>query len=63
MQRQGAKWAIFACLAMTRANILQGVPPLEAAAIGIHMDEDDVALRYNLVTLSEDSPYSEKDYD
>ena len=39
---------------------LTGRSPLEAAAIGIHMDEDDVALRCNLVTLSEDSPYSEK---
>ena len=27
--KAGAKWAIFACLAMTRANILRGVPPLK----------------------------------
>ena len=39
---------------------LTGRSPLEAAAIGIHMDEKDVALRCNLVTLSEDMPYAQK---
>lgn len=39
---------------------LTGRSPLEAAAIGIHMEQDDVALRCNLVTLSEDEPYADK---
>lgn len=39
---------------------LTGRSPLEAAAIGIRMDKGDVALRCNLVTLSDDMPYSGK---
>lgn len=38
-----------------------GRSPLEAVSIGVPMSEDDVALRCNLVTLSEDDlPYEEK---
>ncbi len=38
-----------------------GRSPLEAVSIGVQMDADDVALRCNLVTLSEDDlPYEEK---
>lgn len=38
-----------------------GRSPLEAASIGIQMADDDVSLRTNLVTLSEDDlPYEEK---
>lgn len=38
-----------------------GRSPLEAASIGIDMSPDDVSLRCNLVTLSEDEkPYEEK---
>ena len=37
-----------------------GRSPLEAANIGIELSDEDVALRCNLVTLSEDEPYEEK---
>lgn len=39
---------------------LTGRSPLEAAAIGIQMNETDVALRCNLVTLSDEKEYSQK---
>ena len=37
-----------------------GRSPLEALSIGVPMQEADVALRCNLVTLSEEEPYEEK---
>lgn len=37
-----------------------GRSPLEALSIGVPMEEGDVALRCNLVTLSEEEPYEEK---
>ena len=37
-----------------------GRSPLEALSIGIPMKDTDVALRCNLVTLSEEEPYEEK---
>ena len=37
-----------------------GRSPLEAASIGIDLKDTDVALRCNLVTLSEDEPYENK---
>ena len=37
-----------------------GRSPLEAASIGIDMAEDDVAIRCNLVTLSDEADYSDK---
>lgn len=37
-----------------------GRSPLEAASIGVTMEEGDVSFRCNLVTLSEEEPYSEK---
>ena len=37
-----------------------GRSPLEAANIGIDLADDDVALRCNLVTLSENEPYEQK---
>ena len=37
-----------------------GRSPLEALSIGVPMEASDVALRCNLVTLSEDEPYEEK---
>ena len=39
---------------------LTGRSPLEAAALGIEMAPDDVAMRCNLVTLSEEEPYEQK---
>ncbi len=37
-----------------------GRSPLEAASIGVEMKEGDVSFRCNLVTLSDEEPYSEK---
>lgn len=37
-----------------------GRSPLEALSIGIDMADDDMALRTNLVTLSDDEPYESK---
>lgn len=37
-----------------------GRSPLEALSIGVPMESTDVALRCNLVTLSEEEPYEEK---
>ena len=37
-----------------------GRSPLEALSIGVPMQATDVALRCNLVTLSEEEPYEEK---
>lgn len=37
-----------------------GRSPLEALSIGVPMKDTDVALRCNIVTLSEDEPYEEK---
>lgn len=37
-----------------------GRSPLEAASIGIDMADDDVAIRCNLVTLSDEADYSDK---
>lgn len=39
---------------------LTGRSPLEAASIGIKMNDTDVALRCNLVCLSDDEPYANK---
>ncbi len=37
-----------------------GRSPLEAASIGVELKKTDVALRCNLVTLSDDEPYNKK---
>ena len=42
-----------------RANY-SGRSPLEALSIGVHMEEDDVIFRTNVVTLTEEEPYPEK---
>ena len=39
---------------------LTGRSPLEARSLGIEMNETDLALRCNLVTLSADEPYEQK---
>jgi len=42
------------------SKYLTGRSPLEAAALGIKMADDDVAMRVNLVTVSEDEPFEQK---
>jgi len=37
-----------------------GRSPLEAASMGIDLSDTDVAIRCNLVTLSEDEEYDQK---
>ena len=37
-----------------------GRSPLEAVSMGVKMSDTDVALRCNLVTLSDDEPYEKK---
>ena len=39
---------------------LTGRAPLEAAAMGIQMEEQDIAVRCNLACVSEEEPYEEK---
>ena len=40
-----------------------GRSPLEAVSMGIELQDTDVTLRCNLVTLSEHMPYAEKNFD
>jgi 2,3-bisphosphoglycerate-independent phosphoglycerate mutase len=40
-------------------NVYTGRSPLEAASIGVHLDENDMAFRCNLVTLSENGKVME----
>lgn len=41
-------------------NCYTGRSPLEAASIGVKLKDNDVTFRANLVTLSDDEPFSEK---
>lgn len=56
----GSDVANLAVLGYNAADCYTGRSPLEAANIGIEMTNDDVAMRCNLVTLSDDEPYNEK---
>ena len=56
----GSDVANLAVLGYDTRECYTGRSPLEAANIGIDLADDDVALRCNLVTLSEDEPYAEK---
>ena len=56
----GSDVANLAVLGYDTRECYTGRSPLEAANIGIDLADDDVALRCNLVTLSEAEPYPEK---
>ncbi len=56
----GSDVANLAVLGYNAADCYTGRSPLEAANIGIDMTNDDVAMRCNLVTLSDDEVYAEK---
>lgn len=56
----GSDVANLAVLGYNAADCYTGRSPLEAANIGIAMSDDDVAMRCNLVTLSDDDVYAEK---
>ena len=56
----GSDVANLAVLGYNAADCYTGRSPLEAANIGIDMTDTDVAMRCNLVTLSDDETYAEK---
>ena len=56
----GSDVANLSVLGYDVASCYTGRSPLEAASIGIPLAEDDVALRCNLVTLSNEPDYSQK---
>lgn len=56
----GSDTANLAVLGYDPRRYYTGRSPLEALSIGVPMKTSDVALRCNLVTLTEDAPYEEK---
>ena len=58
--KPGSDVANLSVLGYDPAKYHKGRSPLEAANLGVQMQPDDVALRCNLVTLSEDEPYESK---
>ncbi len=56
----GSDVANLAVLGYNAADCYTGRSPLEAANIGIDMTDTDVAMRCNLVTLSDDEDYAQK---
>ena len=56
----GSDVANLAVLGYNAAACYTGRSPLEAANIGINMTDTDVAMRCNLVTLSDDENYADK---
>ena len=56
----GSDVANLAVLGYNAADCYTGRSPLEAANIGIDMTDTDVAMRCNLVTLSDDPVYADK---
>lgn len=58
--KPGSDTANLAVLGYDPKLYYTGRSPLEALSIGVDMKETDVALRCNLVTLSEEEPYEEK---
>ncbi len=56
----GSDVANLAVLGYNTADCYTGRSPLEAANIGIEMTDTDVAMRCNLVTLSDDEVFEEK---
>ncbi|MCI7813799.1 MAG: cofactor-independent phosphoglycerate mutase [Lachnospiraceae bacterium] len=58
--KPGSDTANLAVLGYDPKKYYSGRSPLEALSIGVPMKESDVALRCNIVTLSEDEPYEEK---
>lgn len=54
-------WLICQFLDMTQISYT-GRSPLEAGSIGIDMLDTDVSLRCNLVTLSDEEKYEDKQY-
>lgn len=58
--KPGSDTANLAVLGYDPKEYYTGRSPLEALSIGVPMEDIDVALRCNLVTLTEEEPYEEK---
>lgn len=58
--KPGSDVANLSVMGYNTAECYTGRSPLEAASIGINLSETDVALRCNLVTLSDDEDYNSK---
>ena len=58
--KPGSDTANLAVMGYDPRKYYTGRSPLEALSIGIPMEKDDVALRCNLVTLTEEEPYEQK---
>ncbi|MDY3250822.1 MAG: cofactor-independent phosphoglycerate mutase [Candidatus Choladocola sp.] len=56
----GSDTANLAVMGYNPREYYTGRSPLEALSIGVPMKDTDVAMRCNLVTLTEDEPYEEK---
>ncbi len=58
--KPGSDVANMSVLGFNPADFYTGRSPLEAVSMGINLKHDDVTLRCNLVTLSDDEPYENK---
>ena len=58
--KPGSDVANLAVMGYSPARYYSGRSPLEALSIGIDLKDTDVAIRCNLVTLSDDEPYENK---
>ena len=58
--KPGSDVANLAVMGYDPAIFYSGRSPLEALSVGVNMKDSDVVFRCNIVTLSEDEPYSEK---
>lgn len=58
--KPGSDVANLAVMGYDPAKNYSGRSPLEALSVGVLMEQTDVALRCNIVTLSEEEPYEEK---
>lgn len=58
--KPGSDVANLAVLGYDPARNYSGRSPLEALSVGVDMADDDVVFRCNVVTLTEDAPYEEK---
>ena len=56
----GSDTANLAVIGYNPKQYYTGRSPLEALSIGVPMKDTDVALRCNIITMSEDEPYEEK---
>ena len=58
--KPGSDVANLAVMGYSPARYYSGRSPLEALSIGIELKDTDIAIRCNLVTLSDDEPYENK---